>query len=326
MKRQWLELPDVGAVTASAVTPGTRSRASITLKPAGADGVGSVTTLMEVDFDFFEAFGIDIVAGRSFAEGRGDRQAVEPGTSPPSPTSYILSELAVDRLGWIPDDAIGRLVDAAGRPGVVVGVARDVHLESVRDVLTPVAYRVSPQTVALRQASVRTTGRNIERTLANLDAVWREFMPDYPVRRRFLDQDFDALYRGEQRQGQMFTFFSLISVVIACLGLLGLTSSATTRRTKEIGIRKALGASVRDIVLLFTVEVSLLAIIANLIAWPLAYFLMQRWLAGFAYRINLGAHSFIASAALALVVASLTVAMVARRAARAKPSEALRYE
>jgi putative ABC transport system permease protein len=144
--------------------------------------------------------------------------------------------------------------------------------------------------------------------------------------RRFLDDDFEALYRGERRQAQLLALFSLLGILIACLGLYGLASFSTTRRTKEIGIRKTLGASVPEIVRLFTTEFGVLVLLANVVAWPVAYFAMQRWLSGFAYRIELGPFVFVASAALALAVALLTVAAVATRAARAKPVEALRTE
>jgi putative ABC transport system permease protein len=146
------------------------------------------------------------------------------------------------------------------------------------------------------------------------------------VQRRFLDDDFEALYRGERRQAQLLTTFSLLAVAIACLGLYGLASFSTIRRTKEIGIRKTLGASVGNIVGLLTAEFGLLVVIANIVAWPIAYFAMQRWLSEFAYRIELGPFVFVASGLLALAVAALTVAAVASRAARAKPLTALRYE
>jgi putative ABC transport system permease protein len=170
------------------------------------------------------------------------------------------------------------------------------------------------------------TGADLERTLAGIDAVWDELGPDVPVIRGFLDDDFEALYRIERRQAQLLTTFSLLAIAIACLGLYGLASYSTTRRTKEIGIRKTLGAGVGDIVTLLTVEFGALVLIANVIAWPVAYFAMQRWLSGFAYRIELGPFEFIASGLLALAVASLTVALVANRAARARPVAALRYE
>jgi putative ABC transport system permease protein len=238
-----------------------------------------------------------------------------------------LNELAVERLGWTAEDAVGRRLDASDQPTIVVGVVENVHLESVRDPLVPVAYWVPPrETAEIREASVRITGRDLERTLADIDAIWNRLGPGTPVLRRFLDDDFNALYRAERRQAQLLTLFSVLAIAIACLGLFGLASFSTSRRTKEIGIRKALGAGVRDIVTLLTVEFGVLVLLANLLAWPIAYFAMQRWLAGFAYRIELGPFVFVASGVLALAIAMLTVAAVARRAARGKPVAALRYE
>ncbi|HJR68941.1 MAG TPA: ABC transporter permease [Gammaproteobacteria bacterium] len=329
MKRLWLELPEVRAVSASNVTPGTRSGVRTMVKAAGADGYGFVTSLMIIERDFLETYEIDLLAGRSFAdENDAARAAAMPpaADASPAPRRFVLNELAIERLGWTVEDAPGRLLDVNG-PGIVVGVVENVHLESVRDVLVPVAYHVPPvETVEIREASIRVTGRDLERTLADVDAIWRRLGPGTPVVRRFLDEDFEALYRSERRQARLLTLFSALAVVIACLGLYGLASFSTTRRTKEIGIRKTLGASVPGIVKLFVMEFGAYVLLANVIAWPVAYVAMQRWLSGFAYRIELGPFVFVASGLLALAVAVLTVALVATRAARAKPVTTLRYE
>jgi putative ABC transport system permease protein len=222
---------------------------------------------------------------------------------------------------------VGRIIEALGRRAVVIGVVEDVYLQSPRDPLLPVIYTVPAQGASgLNQASIRVTGADLERTLAGIDAVWDDLGPDAPVVRRFLDDDFDALYRSERRQGQLLVLLSSLAVAIASLGLYGLASFSTTRRTKEIGIRKTLGAGVGDIVALLTGEFGALVALANLIAWPVAYVAMQRWLSGFAYRIELGPLVFVASGVLALAIATLTVALVATRAARAKPVTSLRYE
>jgi putative ABC transport system permease protein len=164
---------------------------------------------------------------------------------------------------------------------------------------------------SIREASIRITGRNLEQTLAHIDEMWLRFAPNQPVTRRFLDEDFDALYRAERRQGQMFTLFALAAITVASIGLFGLASFSTARRTKEIGLRKTLGAGVWDIVQLFTTEFAVLVAIANVVAWPVAYILMRRWLDGFAYRIELGPFAFVASG---------------EPRASAKPVTALRYE
>ena len=332
MRRRLESLPGVEAVTASNVVPGTRTGGRVQVRDIGDDDDrgGFVAQLMLVDFGFFETYNIGLIAGRSFSEASGDRDIrQEPEQPPPPPARFVLNRLAAERLGWTPEEAVGRMLNVLpDRQSVVIGIVEDVYLESVRDPLTPTLYLVpsADSVLQLREASIRVTGADLERTLAGIDAVWRDLGPDVPVMRRFLDDDFDALYRGERRQGQLLTVFSLLAVVIACLGLYGLASFSTERRTKEIGIRKTLGASVAGIVKLFVTEFAVLVLVANVIAWPLVYFAMQRWLSGFAYRIELGAFVFVASAVLTLAVAMLTVALVATRAARAKPVTALRYE
>ena len=331
MKRQLASVPGVEAVTASNVVPGTRTLVRTQVRDIDDDDDfgGFLGQLMLVDYGFFETYGIDLVAGRSFSEASGDREIrQQPGQPPPPPAPFILNRLAVERLGSTPDEVVGRILNVSGRRGVVIGVVEDVYLESVRDALTPTLYLVPPteRSLELREASIRVSGADLDRTLTGIDAVWRELGPAVPVLRRFLDDDFEALYRGERRQAQLLTVFSVLAVIIACLGLYGLASFSTARRTKEIGIRKTLGASVPEIVRLFATEFGVLVLIANVVAWPVAYFAMQRWLAGFAYRIELGPFVFVASALLALLVAMLTVALVATRAARAKPVTTLRYE
>lgn len=330
LKRQLEGVPGVEGVTASNVVPGSRSDVRTQVRNLSDPEMGGfIAQLMLVDFDFLGLYDIDVIAGRSFSEASGDREiAQQEEQPPPPPAPFVLSRLAVERLGSTPDEVVGRVIEVSGRRGVVIGVVEDVHLESVRDALQPVLYLVPPteRAAGLSQASIRVTGADVERTLAGIDAVWDDLGPDVPVLRRFLDDDFEALYRGERRQAQLLTMFSALAVAVACLGLYGLASYSTIRRTKEIGIRKTLGASVADIVRLFTKEFGVLVLVANVIAWPVAYFAMQRWLAGFAYRIELGPLVFVASGLLALVVAMLTVALVAARAARAKPVATLRYE
>jgi putative ABC transport system permease protein len=334
IRRRLEGLPGVESVTASNVVPGTRTliRTQVRNVNDGDAFGGFLGQLIVVDYGFFETYGIDFVAGRSFSETSGDREVrAQPGQPTPPPAPFILNRLAVERLGTTPGDVIGRTLNVAGRGGVVIGVVENVYLESVRDPAAPTLYLVPPAAMAsevreVREASIRVSSANLDRTLADIDRVWSELGPDAPVLRRFLDDDFEALYRGERRQGQLLTLFSSLAAAIACLGLYGLASFSTARRTKEIGIRKTLGASVSEIVTLFVTEFGALVLIANALAWPVAYFAMQRWLSGFAYRIELGPFVFVASGLLAFAVAALTVAAVASRAARAKPIDALRYE
>jgi len=330
MKDRLERLPGVESATASNVVPGTRTEVRSQVRNLDDDEVGGfLAQLILTDFDFHETYGIRVIAGRAASEANGDREVEEqPGQLPPPPAPFVLNRLAVEQLGSTPEEIIGRVIQVAGRRGVVIGVVENVYLESVRDPLAPVLYLVPrwERGAGLHEASIRLTGADVEGTLVAIDTIWRELGPNVPIIRRFLDDDFEALYSGERRQGQLLTLFSLLAVAIACLGLYGLASYSTMRRTKEIGIRKALGAGVGDIVALLTAEFGLLVLMANVIAWPVAYFAMQRWLSGFAYRIELEPFVFIASGLVALAVASMTVALVANRAARAKPVASLRYE
>ena len=159
-----------------------------------------------------------------------------------------------------------------------------------------------------------------------MQSTWKQFSPDFPFDYHFLDQSFDQLYRSEKRLNEIFGTFSMLAILIACLGLFGLAAYATQERTKEMGIRKVLGASVPQVVNLIASDFLKLVLIANVIAWPLAYYAMQEWLQNFAYRINIGLWIFVLSGILALVIALLTVSSQAIRAATANPVESLRYE
>jgi putative ABC transport system permease protein len=265
-----------------------------------------------------------------------DRPALATAPGGARPGSYVIGEGLARRYGWTPLEATSKWLEVAfAGPGTpsnrapIIGVVADVHFESVRSAIEPTIYMLVPDGLGfqpLSEASLRVTGRNLAATLAHIDATWAKFMPDRPIARHFLDADFEALYASEQRQGEMFTFFAALAIGIACLGLFGLASFTTERRTKEIGIRKTIGGGVLDIVLMFCGEFGRLVLVANLVAWPVAYLLMQRWLAGFAYRVDLSAWVFVGSGLAALTIACLTVGAVAGRAASTKPVNALRYE
>ncbi len=331
LKTEWLAHPDIHGVTASNLTPGMTNNNAVPVAIAGDAREPSSMALMIVDFGFFETYGIDVLSGRTFSEDFATDRLAPASDDQPATASFVVSELGVRRLGLTPEEAVGRSLDAFGATGPVVGVVEDVHLESVRNAIKPVVYAIPPrpqpgQPATLREASVRVAGRNLPDTLAYIDAKWQELVPDQPVTRRFLDQDFEALYRNEARQARILLYFSLLAIFIACLGLFGLASFTTQQRSKEIGIRKVMGGSVSDIVWLFTAEFAKLVLIASLVAWPVAYVLMRRWLEGFAYRIEISPVVFVASALLALIVAVLTVGATAARAGSARPVHSLRHD
>ena len=169
-------------------------------------------------------------------------------------------------------------------------------------------------------------GHNIAQTMAIIEKTWKNIFPDLPFEYNFLDDVFDAQYKSDLQFGKIFGFFTFWAILITCLGLYGLISFSFARRTKEIGIRKTLGASVESVVLLLTKELLLLVFIANVIGWPIVWYAMTQWLQNFAYRIDINWWIFAVSGSIALIIAVLTVGFQAVKAATANPIESLRYE
>jgi putative ABC transport system permease protein len=178
----------------------------------------------------------------------------------------------------------------------------------------------------LRFLSVRVRNENLPETLAFLEKTWKRFLPDFPFEYAFTDESLNMMYRDDRKVGQLVGAFALLAIGVACLGLFGLAAFTAEQRTKEIGVRKVLGASVRSIVLLLTKEVAQLVLIANALAWPVAYVLANDWLQNFAYRVDLSWWVFALGGVIALLIALGTVAYQALRAATANPIAALRYE
>lgn len=326
MNQQLLNHSGIEMVTASDQVPlNTTDKSGPVILEGNAQETRTVPRV-HVDYGFFQTYGIEVAAGRVFAPDRGDE--LRPGDGPEgrATRNYVINETAAREFGWTPEEAVGRQIAYLFVWGSVIGVVEDSYFESVRDAVKPMVYFLPPDSDPLPLASIRISSDDVNETLAFIDDTWRAFMPDYPVQRRFLDDDFNALYQHEQQQGELFRYFSMLSVLVACFGLLGLASFNAERRRKEIGIRKVVGGSVWEIVLLLTNDFSKLVLISNVIAWPVAYVAMEHWLENFAYRINLTPLIFIGSGLIALCVAWVTVGGTAARAASQKPVLALRYE
>jgi putative ABC transport system permease protein len=206
----------------------------------------------------------------------------------------------------------------------VIGVVKDFHFESLHKPISPLYIGYTSH--AINSLSVRITSDNIPGTIALLKEKFRQFDPYRPFEYAFLDDSFDAQYRAEERLGRVFSYFSILAIFIACLGLFGLASFTAEQRTKEIGIRKVLGASVSGIVVLLSKEFTKWVLIANAIAWPIAYYSLNRWLQSFAYRTNITAMAFLLAAIFSFLIALLTVSYQALKAATANPVKSLRYE
>jgi len=276
--------------------------------------------ILLVDHDFIPTFEMKVVSGRDFSKFFRTDQV----------SGVILNETAVKKLGW--NSAVGKTFEikqlAAGQSvkGRVVGVVKDFHFRSLRHEVDPLVMVIAPVNYYVDNFAVRISGSHVQQTLAFLEQKWREFAPRRAFDYFFLDEDFDKLYRHDQRIGEMLGDFCLLAIFIACLGLFGLASFTAEQRRKEIGIRKVLGARLGTVVVLLTKNLVKLVLLANLLAWPVAWYAMNRWLQNFAYRIEISWWVFALAGGLALVIAMLTVGTQAIRAALANPVESLRYE
>jgi ABC-type antimicrobial peptide transport system permease subunit len=219
---------------------------------------------------------------------------------------------------------IGKRLSWGSQDFTIIGVVKDFHFKPVRTKIEPlVMLRLRNQYYAMM---MRARPENIAATIAFVEETYKKFNADTPFHFNFLDQDYDRMYRAEQRVGKLSGYAAVIAILIASLGLYGLASYMAEQRTKEIGIRKVLGASVPALFILLSKNFLMLVGIANLIAWPVAYFVMAGWLQNYAYRTSLNAAIFFAAAALAMIIVLITVSYQALKAALANPVEALRYE
>lgn len=279
----------------------------------GKTGEDILMDWISVDFDFFETMQIEFKEGRPFSR--------EFPTDPEM--AYILNESAVKKTGWL--QAVGRQFQVPGprKIGTVVGVVSDFHYKSLHNEIQSLVITMGRTQYYM---IIRISPDNLPSTLAYVGKKWNEFFPGQSFEYSFLDEDFDRVYESEIRMGKVFNTIAGLAIFIACLGLFGLVSFATERRTKEIGIRKVLGASISRIAVLIAKESTGCIILANFIAWPIAWYAMSRWFQNFAYRTPITLWPFILSGGLAILVALLTMSFQILKAARANPVDSLRYE
>ena len=303
------------------------------------DGSALAINAGVTDGALFDVFGVKPIAGRLFDDQHGEDNVLRTAGETKNP-SIILNESAARELGYArPADAVGQFQtwgrqgnDQDGRfkmfdrqPSQIVGVVPDFSVGSIRSLIQPAAYYIAPQdSFAL---VLKLDGRRIPETLQAIQSAWKATSEGRPmVGARFVSQILDSQYADIQRQGRLFEAFSAISIAVAVLGILGLALYTAERRTREIGIRKCMGASRRDILRFISWQFVRPVVLANLIAWPVAWLLMRRWLSGFAYHVDLTPESFLVASLLALCIALLTVSGHAWMVSRSRPVDALRYE
>jgi len=317
LREELSAIPGVTAVAASFRTPGDNETAIGAGTVQGAAGAEERATLhlIPADARFAEVYGLELVAGRWISDDhRSDTTGV-----------YVLNETAVRRIGYpSPEAALGKEADFWGVRGPVVGVVRDFHTQGLQNPIPALALVARPR--GLRTLSVRLETTDVQPALQEIERRWSALAPHQPFTYQFVDAQFDAQYRSEERFGQIFGISALLSILIACLGLFGLAAYSVQRRTKEIGVRRVLGASVPSIVGLLSTDYARLVGVAFVMAAPATYVGMQQWLSSFPYRIELGPGLFLLAGCAVLLLALATVGSQAWSAAHLDPTTALRRE
>ena len=304
--------------TISSFLPVPSARTDFPLFPEGQYNPESAVSLQNwsVDHDYVRTMGMEIIAGRDFSRDFSTDSS-----------GIILNEAAVKVFGF--DEPIGKKLteyDIQGNPErsfEVIGVVKDFHFESLRQHISALALRLGN---SRGRIAFRLQTENVPEVIAALEEKWKALAPDQPFSYSFLDERFEDTYRAEQKMGNIFTAFAFLAIFTACLGLFGLAAYTASQRTKEIGIRKVLGASVTDVVALLSKDFTLLVIMAILVATPVTYLAMRLWLQDFAYRIDIGWGTFIIAGVAALLIAWLTVSYQSIKAALANPVNSLRNE
>ena len=333
-KNQLMRNPDVAAVTMSHTVPTKATRTSNVVRRADNPNDEIQVGSNPVSYDFFAAYGIKILAGRDFSrEFSNDAYRENEQDWKSSTGSIVINETLATALGWSAEQAVGKMLTlGGGDDGLhnhqVIAVVEDSHYISVKTAVPAMIYVLSgePQELSLRWTSVRFKGAADAALLGELEQTWLSLSPDQAFTFDWIATEFASLYRNESRQSQLLNVFTLIAIAVTAIGLFGLAAFNTRRRVKEIAIRKILGAGTAQLCFMLVNQFSLLVVLANVLVLPLAYWLLRDWLNGFIYRIDMPYSAFVLSTLFSLLVAYITVMVIAYRAANATPVDALQYE
>jgi len=311
IKNELLQHPEITGVSASGdmvLTIGDNTGANWEGKEKNAKYI-SFPSLFITE-DFLQTFRLQLAEGRFFS-----KQFPADKTN-----AFVLNEAAVKAMRI--KDPIGKKFNAWGKEGTIIGVVKDFNFRSLHSEVEPLILSL----YGFRHLYVRMNSNDIGKTIETVKQIYHKHYPEHEFEVHFFDEEIDNLYQSERRMGSIFAYFSILAIFIACLGLFGLVSFVSENKTKEIGIRKVLGASFADVVSILTRDITMWALLANIVAWPVAYVAMNRWLQNFAYRMEIRWWVFLLAGGLTLLIALLTVCYEAVKAATANPVESLRYE
>ena len=305
-------LPGIKSATVSTTSPLQAGNSTTAVEwPGKLPDKKILFTQMSVGYDYIKTMGIDLKEGRDFTRDFASDS-----------NAYVINEETVKKMRL--ENPVGQTITFWGRPGKIVGVVKDYHLNSLHNQIEPVILHLHPQWSNLMMA--RTEPGKTTQALEGLKSLTAQLNPLYPFEYHFVDETFEKQYRSETTVGTLANYFTVLAIFISCLGLMGLIVFTSEQRTKEIGVRKVLGASVRNILFLLSKDFMVLVIIAFIISTPLAWYLMSHWLNNYAYRVDIGWWVFVASGSASIVIAFLTVSLQGLRAALANPVESLRSE
>ena len=313
LKNRFLAVPAVQKVSFHSAAPSSNSNSKTNFRFGKAtEDAKFPVSIKAGDEDYFPAFQLQLVAGRAYFPSDTIREVVV--------NEKLLRQVGVKHA----QEAIGQSIRLNGKNYPVVGVVKDFHNQSLRDPIAPIA--IVPRKASFRQVALKIKPGDIKQTSRAVEQIWNETFPEYVYEAGFLDERIAEFYEDEAKLAQLFKLFAGIAIFIGCLGLYGLVSFVAAQKTKEIGIRKVLGASLPNIVSLLSRDFLKLVLLANVLAWPLAWWAMQRWLQDFEYRTPIGWWMFAVAGLGALLIALITVSFQAIKAAVANPVEALRSE
>jgi putative ABC transport system permease protein len=318
IKAEIRKIPGVLSVSSSSLVPGQEPSVQPFIPEGYTEKQAQLMETFRVDHDFFPTLGMEIVKGRNFSPEYGTDHS----------SAVIINETAAKRYNW--EEPIGKTIQAPSdevgkwQTYTVVGVVKDFHRTSLHSVIAPQIIGNEP--VNFDTLAIKIHPENSAGTLRLLREKWKEVDPIRPFEFLYLDAMIDRLYGAEERLSDIFSSFSVFAIFIACLGLFGMASFAAEQRTKEIGIRKVLGATVPGVVVLLSKDFLKLIVVANIIAWPLAYFGMNKWMENFAYKSGIGLWVFLYTGILAVGIALATVSYQSIKAALLNPVDAIKYE
>ena len=311
------EIPGVINIASSTAVPG-RNNNNNGYALEGRKDESFLMTTNWIDFDYVETYGMTIAEGRRFDKNFATDSS-----------ACIINESAAKNFG-ITDISTTRFMVPRQEGGMdylqVIGIVKNFNFESLRNPIQPYVFRFKDDDNLWGYVTVRLSAQNYQQTITKIEERWKEFTSNDPLQYYFVDEDFEQMYIQEKQNAQLAVIFSILAIFIASLGLFGLTSFTVEQRTKEIGVRKAMGSSVLGIYYVISKEIIILVSVSALIAWPLIYFVANRWLENFYFRINPGVMSFLAGLLIAILVAILTISYRILKAAGINPAQSLKYE